>query len=192
VPLTLGVLLKGVRDRNGFVAQVLPIHSLDGSVRRVETGVVDECKSLRIACFWVSLNFGRGQDHPEGRECVVEKFFVHFWIEIADEDVCSHVEVLLVSGRLVDTDRLPVHLDHVHDFDGVVSVLFSQELHETVALVHEGDPVLGHVNIDHRSGLNEKLPYQGLIHFLVKTTNVDGSVLIPLRYRSRRHAGLYT
>jgi len=97
-----------------------------------------------------------------------------------------------VSGRLVDTDRLPVHLDHVHDFDGVVSVLFSQELHETVALVHEGDPVLGHVNIDHRSGLNEKLPYQGLIHFLVKTTNVDGSVLIPLRYRSRRHAGLYT
>ena len=102
-----------------------------------QPGVVDECKSLRIPGFWVSLNFWRGQDHPEGRECVVEKFFVHFWIEIADEDVGSHVEVLLVSGRLVDTDRLPVHLDHVHDFDGVVSVLFSQELHETVALIVE-------------------------------------------------------
>jgi len=95
-----------------------------------------------------------------------------------------------VSGGLVDTDRLPVHLDHVHDFDGVVRVLFRQELNETVALVHEGNSVLWHVNINHRSGLNEKLPYQGLVHFLVKTTNVDGSVLIPLRYRSRRHAGL--
>ena len=45
VALALAVLLEGVRDGDGLVAQVLAVHGLDGRVGGLETGVVDEGKS---------------------------------------------------------------------------------------------------------------------------------------------------
>ncbi len=137
-----------------------------------------------------------GEDDSKGRECVVEELLVHLWVQVADEDVGTHVQVLLMRGGLVHPYWLPVELDHVHDLDGVVSILFSQELHEAVALfrhldypevgtdevsvlthlVHHGDPVLGHVDIDDRSRLHEELPQQRLIDLFVQAAHVDRRV----------------
>lgn len=147
MPLSLGVLLERVRDRDGPVAQVLAIHGVHGGVGGLEAGKVDKGKALGVARLRVAHDLGRLQDDTEGGEGVVEELLVHLGVQVADEDVGADVEVLLVGGGLVDADGFAVELDHVHDLDGVVGVLLAQELDKAVALVHLGDAVLGHVDV---------------------------------------------
>jgi len=92
-----------------------------------------------------------------------------------------------VSGRFVHPYWLSIKFDHVHDFDGVVCVLFGEELYETVALVHQGHSVFGHVDIDHRACLNKQFPHQGLVDLLVKSTHVDRRILISFGDRTSSH-----
>ena len=68
-------------------------------------------------------------------------------------DISMHPSLLIHCGasHLVDSYRFSVEFDHVHDFDGVVCVVLPHELHEAVALVVHGHPVLGHVNVHWRS-----------------------------------------
>lgn len=96
------------------------------------------------------MYLGRLKDHAERRKRVVQQFFVHLWIQIADEDVGSDVQILLMRRRLVDAYRFAVQLYHVHDFDRIVGIVLAEELDETVALVHLGDTILGHVHIHWR------------------------------------------
>ena len=49
--------------------------------------------------------------------------------------------------NLVDSDRLAVEFDHVHDLDGVVCVLLAHKLHEPVPLVGLRDAVTWHMDI---------------------------------------------
>ena len=49
---------------------------------------------------------------------------------------------------LVHTDRFAVEFDHVHDFDGIVSIFFREKLDETVALMIDGHTVFRLVDID--------------------------------------------
>lgn len=158
MPLALGVFLEGVGHGDGAVAQVLPVHGLDGSIGSVERGEIDEGVALGVARVRVPHDLGRLQDDPEGAERVVQELLVDLGVQVADEDVGPHVQVLVVSRRLVHADRLPVQLDHVHDLDGVVGIFFAQELHEAIALVLPSHPVLGHVRVDHRPRLQEQLP----------------------------------
>jgi hypothetical protein len=51
---------------------------------------------------------------------------------------------------LVDTDRLPVELDLVHDLAGILGVVLGEELAEPVALVRHGDAVLGQMHIHYQ------------------------------------------
>lgn len=187
VALTLAVLLEGVADGDGSVAEVLPVHGLDGGVGSLETGVVDERETLRVASFRIALDFGGGQDDSEGGECVVEQFLVDFGIEVADENVGTHIEVLLVRGGFVDTDRLAKQFYHVHYFYGVICVVLPEELDESVALMEHGDPIFRHVDVDHGASLHEQLPEKGLIDLVVQAAHVDSGVLVSLRDRTGRH-----
>ena len=54
----------------------------------------------------------------------------------------------MIPTYLVHSDWLPIQLDHVHDLDRIVGVLFAHELHKPVSLVHLGDAVPGNVDID--------------------------------------------
>ena len=47
--LSLGLLLEGVGHRNGLVAQMLSVHGINGCIRGIEAGVLDERKSFGIA-----------------------------------------------------------------------------------------------------------------------------------------------
>jgi len=62
VSLALGVLLEGVRDGDGSVAQILPIHRLNGRIRGLETGVIDKCEPFAVSRLGVSLDLRSGQD----------------------------------------------------------------------------------------------------------------------------------
>lgn len=185
--LSLAVLLEGVADGDGSVAEVLPVHGLDGGVGSLETGVVDERETLRVASFRIALDFGCGQDDSEGGECVVEELLVDFGVEVADENVGADVEVLLMRGGFVDTDRLAKQFYHVHYFYGIICVVLPEELYESVALVQHGDPILRHVDVDHGASLHEQLPEKSLIHLVVQAAHVDSGVLVSLRDRTGRH-----
>ena len=101
VTLPLAVFLEGVGDGDGPVAEVLSVHGLDGGVGRLETGVVDEGEALGIARVRIALDLGRGENDPEGGEGVVEQLLVHLRVQVANEDVGAHVQVLLVGRGLV-------------------------------------------------------------------------------------------
>ena len=48
---------------------------------------------------------------------------------------------------LVDPDGFTIQFYHVHDFDGIVSIFFTHELNEAIALVGLSHPIFRHVNI---------------------------------------------
>lgn len=97
VALPLGVLLEGIRDGDGPVAQVLAVHGFDGGVRRLEAGKIDEGIALGVACVWVTHNLWRLQNDTECGEGVVEQLLIHLWVQVANENVGTDVQVLLVS-----------------------------------------------------------------------------------------------
>ena len=132
VPLALGVLLEGVGDCDGPVAEILAVHGLDGCVRGVKAGKVDEGVALGVARVGVAHDLGGLEDDPKGAEGVVQQLLVDLWIQITDEDVCTHVQVLVVGRGLIDTYRLSIKLYHVHDLYGVICILFAKELHKAI------------------------------------------------------------
>lgn len=158
MPLALGVLLEGVGHRDGPVAEVLAVHGLDGSVGGVKAGKVDEGVALGVPRVGVAHDLWRLEDHAKGAERVVEELLVDFGVEVADEDVCAHVQILVVRRCLVHPNWLPIKLDHVHDFYGIVCILFTEELHKAVSLMLACDSVLWHVCVDHRASLQEEFP----------------------------------
>lgn len=133
VPLAFGVLLEGVGHRDGPVAEVLAVHGLNGGVRRVKTGEIDERVALGVSRVRVSHDLWRLEDDAKGTEGVVEELLVDLGVQVADEDVCAHVEVLVVRRRFVHSNWLAVKLDHIHDFYGIICILFTEELHKAVS-----------------------------------------------------------
>lgn len=158
MPLPLGVLLEGVGHGDGPVTQVLTVHRLDGCVRRVEAGEVDEGVTLGVPRVGVSHDLGGLQDDAERAERVVQELLVDLGVQVPDEDVRSHVQVLVVSRGFVHADGFTVQLYHVHDLYSVISIFFTEELHKTVTLMLSRHSVFGHVCVHHRSSLKEEFP----------------------------------
>lgn len=158
VTFSFGVFLEGVRHRDGPVAEVLAVHGLDGGVRGIEAGEVDESVTLGVACVRISHYLWSLQDHAKGTKRVVQQFFINFWIQVSDKDVSADIQVFVVCRRFINSYRLAIQLYHIHYFDGIVSILFTKELHKAITLMLACDPVFGHVCIDHRTSLQEELP----------------------------------
>ena len=49
---------------------------------------------------------------------------------------------------LVNSDWLSIDFDHVHDFNGIISILLSKELNKPIALMQLGDAIFWHMHID--------------------------------------------
>ena len=75
---------------------MLPIHSLNGSIAGIETGIVDKRKPLRIPRVGVSHDLGCLENDAKGTEDIVEQLLIDFRVQVADEDVRTNVEVLSV------------------------------------------------------------------------------------------------
>jgi len=158
VPFSLRLLFKCVRNSDGPVAQILPVHRLNRRVRRLEARVVDERKTLRISSVRVSLNFRRRKDHSKCGERVVKEFFVDLRVEVADENVRTDVQVFLMSRCFIYPDWLAIQFYHVHDFYRVICIVFAKKLDKTIPLMLCSHSVFRHMHIHHWSSLNEKLP----------------------------------
>lgn len=48
---------------------------------------------------------------------------------------------------LVHSDWFPIHLYHVHHFDGIISILLAKKFNEPITLMQLGDTIFRHVNI---------------------------------------------
>lgn len=155
VSLSLGVLLEGVRDADGSVAQVLSIHGFNGSVAGLEAGKVHKCEPFRVTSVRITHDLRGLQNDTKGAEDIVELLLLHFRIQVTNEDIGTHIQALGIGGCLVDAYGLAVNLDHVHDLDGEVCVVFSHKLHKAVTLVLLRDAITGHVHVHHRASLQE-------------------------------------
>lgn len=152
------VLLEGEGYCDGAVAQVLPVHGLNGRVGCLEARKIDESVALGIARLHVSHDLWCLENYPKGTECVVEKLLIYLWVQVPDEDVGSDIEVLLMGRGLVDSDWLAIQLDHVEYLDGIISILLPHELHKAIPLVRLCHPVLRHVGVYYRTRLQKELP----------------------------------
>lgn len=81
-----------------------------------------------------------------------------------------------MSRSLVHPYRFPIEFDHVHNFNGIVSIFLTQEFNKAIALVLASDSVLWHVGVDHWPCLEEELPQQRFAHFLVQTAHVHRGI----------------
>lgn len=176
VPLALGIFLERVRHRDWSITQILPVHCIQCCIRSVEASKVDKSEALAVSGLWISHNFRSLQNDTECAEGVVQQFFVDFWIEITDENVCPDIKILLMGRSFVDSNGFSVQLNHVHNLDGIVGIFFPEKLHETVALVHLGDTVLRLMNIYNWAGLHEELPQQCFSHFFVQSADINRRV----------------
>ena len=102
-----------------------------------------------------------------------QQFLVNFWVQVSYENVGTNIQILLMSWSLVDPDWFTIQLDHVHNFAGIVSIIFTQKLNKSVALVQQSDAIFGHVNIHYWSTLDKKLPQERFCHLLIQTTDIN-------------------
>lgn len=156
--LSFGVLLKGVGHCDGPVTEVLAVHGLNGRIGCIKACKIDESITLGVPGVWVSHDLWRLEDHAKGTECVVEQFLINLRIQVTNENVGPHIQVFVVRRSLIDSNGFTVELYHIHDFDGIISILFTKELYKAITLMLASYPVFGHVCVDHRTSLQEKLP----------------------------------
>lgn len=155
--LTLRFLLESVGNGDGAVAEILAVHGIDSSVGGIEAGKVDECETFTVSRVRITHYLWGLENYTESRKRIIEEFLIDFRIQIADEYIGSNIQVLLMSGRLIDSDGLAVEFNHVHDANCVFCVFLAEKLDESVTLVIRRNAVLGHVYINDRPGLDKQL-----------------------------------
>lgn len=94
--------------------------------------------------------------------------------------VRMHAKYVCQETDLVDADGFSKQPHLVHDPGGVLGVLFTDELHEAIALVILRDPVLGQMHIHDPPSLEHELPYQAVRHPLIDVADVDRGFLVLL------------
>lgn len=151
MPLTFGVTFECIRHRDWPIAQILAVHRLDTRVGSVERSKVDESEAFRVASLRIPHYFWRLQDYTKCAECVIQQFFVHFWIKISYKYICSNVQILLMRTSLVHPNRFAIKFDHVHDFNSIICIFFSHKFNKSISLMHLGYSIFRHVYINNGS-----------------------------------------
>jgi hypothetical protein len=96
----LAVLLVGILHADVLVHEVLAVHVGDGVVGGLEGGVGDEAVALGEPGL-VAGDLWRLDERAEARECVVEGLLVDEGVQVADEELSSDFDgLLLVCGGL--------------------------------------------------------------------------------------------
>lgn len=190
VARTLAVLLVCILHGDLLALHVLAVHVGDGSIRGVEVGVGNEAVALGQSEI-VARNLGGADELPETQECVVQRALVDLVVQVADEQLCAHLDALcLVCRGLVHADRIVVQTRAVEDGDDVFGVAFGRELDEAEALVFAVDAVDGHVDGAHAAKVVHELGQERLCDILVDVADVDGGFLVLLPAWVSKYAAL--
>lgn len=189
--LSLGILPEGIRDRDGPISEILPVHSLNGSIAGLEAGVVDEGIAFAVARVGVTHDLRCLQNHPKRTEGVIQKFLVHLGVEVAYKKIGSHIEILLIRRGLVDADGLAVQLDHVQYLDGIVCVLLPQQLDKAIALMVAGHAVLGHMQVDYWTSLKKQFVENFVGDSIIQVAHIACGLLVTFNDMARHVAQCY-
>lgn len=96
---------------------------------------------------------------PKTTERIIQHLFCNHWVKIAHKQLRTNLDrLLLVRGRLVYADGLPVEADLVHNSSSIFGVLLADEFDEPIALMGLGDAVFGEMNVDNAAGLEHQFP----------------------------------
>lgn len=114
----------------------------------------------------VPIDFG-ANDHSKITESIVKYFLVHFRIEITDKKISAHILRPFILWCLIDFNGFTEKFDHMHNFDWIISVLFTFKLDETKSLMLIRYFISWNVDIDNRPALRKELPKNVLVHFRV-------------------------
>ena len=186
--LSFAVLLVGILHGEVLIHEELSIHIVDGIVASFKGAVAHKTIALAQAVV-VAGHLGGYGEGTEATEGVVQDLLVDHGIKVANEELRTNLEGLLLIGRrLVDAQRFAVESNTVHDLGCIIGIDLAVELDKAEALVQLGDAVFGQVHVDDGAGLHHQLPYHGVAGALVDVANVDGGffVLLPVEARSRQ------
>lgn len=185
----LAILLHCIIDSNVFVEQELAVECLDRSVCRLEAVKRNESISFWLSTCWIPGHLGQTNDTTKCRECLVEQALIYRRVETADKQVGANIDLLAIIGGLVDANWLPIELETVHDFTGIVSILFRLKLGEGVTLMRLRDAILGKMEVDERTSLDHELPDDGVGGPVVDVSNIAGCILVAVELGWARHGG---
>ena len=195
VSVSFAVFFVGVLHADFAVHEVLAVHISDSVVGGVEGGVGDEAVVFAEVGV-VAGDFGGRDEGAEAREGFVEGFFVHHCVQASDVELGAYAgsfaagaDAALVCACFVDADGFAVEADLVHDFAGVVCVVFAREFYESVALVGLRYAVFGEVDVDDGARLEHQFPDEGIGAAFVEVADVEGAVFVLVVVAGRRHGG---
>lgn len=127
----------------------------------------------------ISGDFGV-YDEAKVTESFIKHFLVNLRVKITNKKIGANILCSLILGGFIDLDGLTEHFNHVHDFDRIISIILTFELHKAITLMFIGDFISGQVNVDHRPTLHKQLPQQTLSDFLIEITHINCCLLISL------------
>jgi hypothetical protein len=156
------------------------VHAGNGTIGRFKVAVGDETVALGQAVL-VAGDLGWVDQRTKLAKRVVERLLVDHAVEVAQEELGSNLDVLLLVGRgLVDTDTATVKGNIVHNLGRIVGLGLGVELDEAKALVLAVDAIDGHVDIAHATGIEHQLMENAGRDALMEVTDVDGRLLVLL------------
>ena len=139
----LAILLDCIVDGDVLVEQELAVERFDGSVCGFKAVEGDKGKPFWLSAGGVPGYLRKAYDTAKSGKSLVEQAFIDSRVEATDKEIGADIDLLTIVGGFVDTDRLAVELETVHDFAGIVSILLCLEFGKGVALMGLGDAVLG-------------------------------------------------
>lgn len=149
-------------------------------IAALEVAVTDKTESLARAAVFPG-HLGDAQQRSKAAESIVQDLLVDHGVQVSDEQLGAHLGgPLLVGAGLVDSERLAVELDAVHDVGRVLGVGGGTELNEAEALVGLGDAIARHVDVVDGAHLEHDFVDHGGGCALVDVADVDGGLLVLL------------
>jgi len=175
---SLGIFLEGVRDINGAITQILPMHIIYCGIGRFKAGETHKSKTLGNSCVWIPHNL-RGNNNSKGSKRIIKKFFINFRIQVSNKQICTNIHGSL-SACLVNANRTRKKLDHVHDLDSIVSIFFTVKLNEPVSSVSRCKLISWNMNIHYWARLKHEFPKESFVDLRVKFPHIDCCLLVSL------------
>jgi hypothetical protein len=114
-------------------------------------------------------------------ESVIEHLFCNHGVEVTDKQLCPNFHsLLLVGGGFVNSDRLSIQADLIHDPGGIFGVFLADKFYKSIALMGLSNTIFREMHINDSARLQHELPYQTVCDTFVQVTDIDCSFFILL------------
>lgn len=151
---TIAVFLKGILNNKRLIANILPVHHLDGLVASGEGAELDKAVPLWSVGVRVTHDNWCVRHLAKRRESFIQKLFIHSRGKIADKQIGSDITGMTVHRRLSQPDGLGIQGGHIEDFRSVCSIDLRKELAEAVSMMITSNAIARNINVLNRACLH--------------------------------------